>query len=83
MKQDRDSIINSFTHLATKLARRTYDNHFHDVVGRAVAGNGWFTPAEIVRAIDVISTRMLDRGCLEEWLTAYAWAPVADRKSVV
>lgn len=53
-----------------------------EIIGRACRENGWFTPADIRRAVAAVAGVMLRRDALAEWLAPYP-VPVAEPRRVL
>lgn len=51
------------------------------VIDRACAANPWFTPSEIVFAVDSLRNWMLGHKVLREWLKAYPGCPVSPSRA--
>lgn len=69
-------MVENFVRLGGRLAAFGTDEASGAVIRRAVGANGWFTRAEIVRAVEAIRSEMLDRKALERWTGGYR-LPVA------
>ena len=65
------SAIELFSALGRRLADFGGDAPTQEVAERACRANGWFTPAEVCRAVRTLSRDMLQRPKLERWLAAY------------
>ncbi len=66
-----------FSALGEKLAGFGGSSVQRAVIDRACAANPWFTPSEVVFAVEAIRKRMLQPAALREWLEAYPGCPVA------
>lgn len=53
------------------------------VADAACRANGWFTPAEVRRAVRALADDMLQREKLEAWLAAYPAVPVTQPRRVL
>lgn len=53
------------------------------VLTRACRANGWFSPADVRRAVETLCRDMLDGRRLEEWLRRYAVPVAAPRRVLV
>ena len=70
------SAIELFSALGRRLADFGGDAPTQEVAERACRANGWFTPADVRRAVAAIADGMLRRDRLETWLAPYP-VPVA------
>lgn len=61
-------IVDIFVTLGERLTRFGSDDASNRIIDEAVAANGWFTRADILRAVEAIRTEMLDRDKLMAWL---------------
>lgn len=74
--------VELFAALGSRLCGFGDDARTAAVAERACAANGWFTPADVRRAVRSIEVDMLCRGRLSEWLTHYP-VPVAEPCNVL
>lgn len=75
--------IDLFSELGVRLRGFGDDNATRGVVNAACRANGWFTPAEVRRAVGAIARDMLSREKLEAWLANYPAVPVATPRRVL
>lgn len=75
--------IEIFTTLGERLATFGKDEASARIIEDAVAENGWFTPRDILQAVDAIRSEMLDREPLTTWLSAYNRASSPKRVAVI
>lgn len=75
--------IEIFTTLGERLATFGKDEASARIIEDAVAENGWFTPRDILQAVDAIRSEMLDREPLTAWLSAYNRASSPKRVAVI
>lgn len=75
--------IEIFTTLGERLATFGKDEASAHIIEDAVAENGWFTPRDILQAVDAIRSEMLDREPLTAWLSAYNHASSPKRVAVI
>lgn len=75
--------IEIFTTLGERLATFGKDEASARIIADAVAENGWFTPKDILQAVDAIRSEMLDREHLTAWLSAYSPASSPKRVAVI
>lgn len=75
--------IEIFSELGRRLRGFGTDVAQQRVIERACAANGWFTPRDIRRAVEAISSQMLDPERLRCWLAAYEGIPVAEPRRVL
>lgn len=54
-----------------------------DVVARACAANGWFTPDDVCRAVHALADDMLQRTVLDGWMARYPALPVRRQRRVL
>jgi len=73
--------VEIFAALGEKLREFGSDAPSRRAIEEAVAANPWFTPEDIVYAVEAIRTRMLGRGQLEEFAARYP-CPVARPRNV-
>ena len=76
------SAIELFSALGRRLADFGGDAPTQEVAERACRANGWFTPADVRRAVAAIADGMLRRDRLETWLAPYP-VPVAVPRRVL
>ena len=76
-------VVDIFVALGERLADFGSDEHSNRIIEEAVAANGWFTRADILRAIDAIRVEMLDRERLANWLKNYTMCAEAKRVAVI
>ena len=69
--------LDLFSALGDRLKDFGGDAASRQVAERACRANGWFTPAEVCRAVRTLSRDMLQRPKLEHWLAAYPALPAA------
>ncbi|MEG1644568.1 MAG: acyl-CoA reductase [Alistipes sp.] len=77
-----NDVLNLFLKLDRRLESFGQDAGSKLVIAEAQAANGWFTTADICRAITAIRTQMLNRHYLETWLRTYP-LPVAQSRKVL
>lgn len=77
------SAIELFTTLGRRLSGFGGDAYTRQIVERACRANGWFTPADISRAVTAIADDMLRRDRLEAWLSPYPVPVAAPRRVLV
>ena len=75
--------IELFSELGARLRGFGDDDATRAVAETACRVNGWFTPAEVRRAVRAIARDMLCREKLETWLAAYPAVPVAAPRRVL
>ncbi len=75
--------IEIFTTLGERLATFGKDEASARIIEDAAAENGWFTPRDILQAVDAIRSEMLDREPLTAWLSAYNRASSPKRVAVI
>ena len=75
--------IETFSALSVRLLDFGGDDATRAVMAAACRANGWFTPADICRAVRAIAGDMLQREKLEAWLAAYPAVPVAMPRRVL
>lgn len=75
--------LDLFSELGRRMERFGEDAPTREVVRRACAANGWFTPQETVRAVRAICDRMLRPELLAGWLERYPAAATPRRVLVV
>ena len=64
-------IVDIFTALGERLNNFGSDERSNHIIEDAIAGNGWFTRSDILRAVGAIRSEMLQRETLTEWLNHY------------
>ena len=74
--------IETFSALGVRLLNFGDDDATRAVVAAACRANGWFTPADVCRAVRAIAGDMLQRAKLETWLAASPAVPVAAPRRV-
>lgn len=74
--------IGLFSRLGCRLRGFGDDARTREIIGRACRENGWFTPADICRAVVAVADGMLRRDALAEWLAPYP-VPVAEPRRVL
>lgn len=72
-----------FVALGERLANFGYDEHSNRIIEDAIAANGWFTRADILRAVDAIRSEMLNREVLSKWLNNYTATVEPKRVAVI
>ena len=75
--------IELFSELGVRLRGFGDDDVTRAVADAACRANGWFTPAEVIRAVGAIARDMLCREKLEAWMAAYPAVPVAEPRRVL
>ncbi|WP_064976233.1 acyl-CoA reductase [Alistipes provencensis] len=75
--------IDLFSELGVRLRGFGGDDVTRVVVNAACRANGWFTPAEVRRAVGAIARDMLNREKLETWLADYPAVPVVAPRRVL
>ena len=76
-------IVDIFSALGERLTRFGGDDASNRIINEAIAANGWFTRADILRAVEAIRSEMLDREKLTNWLCNYAKAIEPKRVAVI
>lgn len=76
-------IVDIFSALGERLTRFGGDDASNRIIDEAIAANGWFTRADILRAVEAIRTEMLDREKLMAWLSHYTKAVEPKRVAVI
>lgn len=64
-------IVDIFTALGERLNNFGSDERSNHIIEDAIAGNGWFTRSDILRAVGAIRSEMLEREALTEWFNHY------------
>ena len=77
------NMIKTFSALGARLLGFGDDDATRAVIDSACRVNGWFTPADIRRAVRAIACDMLQREKLEAWLADYPVLPVAEPRRVL
>ncbi len=67
-------IVDIFSALGERLTSFGGDDASNRIIDEAIAANGWFTRADILRAVEAIRVEMLDRDKLAAWLSHYTKA---------
>ncbi len=75
--------IDLFSELGVRLRGFGGDDVTRAVMNAACRANGWFTPAEVCRAVGAIARDMLNREKLETWLADYPAVPVVAPRRVL
>ena len=76
-------IVDIFSALGERLTHFGGDDASNRIIDEAVAANGWFTRADILRAVEAIRSEMLDREKLMAWLKNYTKAVEPKRVAVI
>lgn len=76
-------IVDVFVALGECLASFGSDDVSNRIIEDAIAANGWFTRADILRAVGAIRSEMLDREKLSKWLNNYAATAEPKRVAVI
>ena len=76
-------IVDIFSALGEQLTRFGGDDASNRIIDEAIAANGWFTRADILRAVEAIRTEMLDSEKLAAWLSHYTKAVEPKRVAVI
>jgi hypothetical protein len=76
-------IVDIFTALGERLGDFGSDERSNRIIEDAIAGNGWFTRADILRAVGAIRSEMLQREALTEWLNHYTPTTCPKRVAVI
>lgn len=69
--------------LGERLTRFGDDDASNRIIDEAIAANGWFTRADILRAMEAIRSEMLDREKLAAWLSHYTKTVEPKRVAVI
>ena len=77
------NVIDLFSELGARLRGFGADDVTQAVMEAACRANGWFTPADVRRAVGAIARDMLSREKLEAWLGNYPAVPVAVPRRVL
>ncbi len=76
-------IVDIFSALGERLTHFGGDDASNRIIDEAIAVNGWFTRADILRAVEAIRSEMLDRDKLAAWLSHYTKAVEPKRVAVI
>lgn len=76
-------VVDIFVALGERLMRFGGDDASNRVIDEAIAANGWFTRADILRAVGAICSEMLDRERLTNWLNNYTVTSEPKRVAVI
>ena len=76
-------IVDIFSALGERLTHFGGDDASNRIIDEAIAANGWFTRADILRAVEAIRVEMLDREKLAAWLKNYTKAVEPKRVAVI
>ena len=76
-------IVDIFSALGERLAHFGGDDASNRIIDKAIAANGWFTRADILRAVEAIRSEMLDHEKLMAWLSHYTKAVEPKRVAVI
>ena len=76
-------IVDIFSALGERLTHFGGDDASNRIIDEAIATNGWFTRADILRAVEAIRTEMLDREKLAAWFSHYSKAIEPKRVAVI
>lgn len=76
-------IVDIFSALGERLTHFGGDDASNRIIDEAIAANGWFTRADILRAVEAIRSEMLDRDKLAAWLSHYTKAVEPKRVAVI
>lgn len=76
-------IVDIFSALGERLTHFGGDDASNRIIDEAIAVNGWFTRADILRAVEAIRSEMLDRDKLTAWLSRYSKAIEPKRVAVI
>ena len=76
-------IVDIFSALGEQLTRFGGDDASNRIIDEAIAANGWFTRADILRAVEAIRSEMLNREKLAAWLSHYTKAVEPKRVAVI
>ena len=76
-------IVDIFSALGERLTSFGGDDASNRIIDEAIAANGWFTRADILRAVEAIRTEMLNREKLTAWLKNYTKAVEPKRVAVI
>ncbi len=76
-------IVDIFSALGERLTHFGSDDASNRIIDEAIAANGWFTRADILRAVEAIRSEMLDRDKLADWLRNYMKVVEPKRVAVI
>ncbi|MBR5771180.1 MAG: aldehyde dehydrogenase [Alistipes sp.] len=76
-------IVDIFSALGERLTHFGGDDASNRIIDEAIAANGWFTRADILRAVEAIRSEMLDCDKLAVWLSHYTKAVEPKRVAVI
>lgn len=76
-------IVDIFSALGEQLTHFGGDDASNRIIDEAIAANGWFTRADILRAVEAIRVEMLDCEKLAAWLSRYTKAVEPKRVAVI
>lgn len=76
-------IVDIFSALGERLTHFGSNDASSRIIDKAIAANGWFTRADILRAVEAIRAEMLDREKLTAWLKNYTKAVEPKRVAVI
>lgn len=76
-------IVDIFSALGERLTHFGGDDASNRIIDGAIAANGWFTRADILRAVEAIRSEMLDREKLMAWLSHYTKTVEPKRVAVI
>lgn len=76
-------IVDIFSALGERLTHFGGDDASNRIIDEAIAANGWFTRADILRAVEAIRSEMLDCDMLAAWLSHYTKAVEPKRVAVI
>lgn len=76
-------VVDIFVALGERLNSFGGDDRTNKVIEEALAANGWFTRADILRAVGAIRSEMLDREALTKWLKNYTRSAAPKRVAVI
>lgn len=76
-------IVDIFSALGERFTRFGSDDASNRIIDEAIAANGWFTRADILRAVEAIRSEMLDRDKLMAWLSHYTKTVEPKRVAVI
>lgn len=69
--------------LGQRLRHFGCDEHTNRIIEQAIAENSWFTREDILRAVDAIASKMLERHNIEKWMQSYRPTTEPKRVAVV
>lgn len=82
MSDLREKRIETFERLGVRLSSFGKDSISEWVMAGACRENGWFTPVDIMRAVEAIRQEMLDGTKLRRWVDRYPTLPAAHPRNV-